>query len=286
MKCTSVRASGHVADGRRDGRSQGMDYTTGRMVERLFQCDTCGGTGQLPEPEGPPPAGYVEIAGGLIEAPGFDAQTFAAGLSRARTRGTFPMMPCRPGPAWCWWNRPAGPGHATASLAIPAAVQGTPRTVTATTARPRSPPPISTGSISAVMRCSASTPGTRSPRRIASQSWERRRNMAEIQHTPATLQRIETERRERVSRRASQGRHFQVEPDRIVPGVFLVRNPKIPGTVEIVTAAGECELPAVPGMGRLPARGAGGRAPGRHTIGHRAEAVTIAPPPTIGEGTP
>ena len=64
--------------------------------------------------------------------------------------------------------------------------------------------------------------------------------MAEIQHTPATLQRIETERRERVSRRASQGRHFQVEPDHIVPGAFLVRNPKIPGTVEIVTAAGEC----------------------------------------------
>lgn len=72
-------------------RSQGMDYTTGRMVERLYQCEHCGGTGT--EPEGPPPAGSFTYFGCPVVAPGFDADNFQASLNRARKRGTLPIIP-------------------------------------------------------------------------------------------------------------------------------------------------------------------------------------------------
>lgn len=55
-------------------------------------CETCGGTGQLPEPEGPPPAAAVVYCGAVLEAPGFTSETFTAALHRARTRGTMPMI--------------------------------------------------------------------------------------------------------------------------------------------------------------------------------------------------
>jgi hypothetical protein len=73
-------------------RSQGVDYTTGRDVERLFQCDTCGGTGHLPEPDPTPPAAAVVYCGAVLEAPGFTSESFTAALHRARSRGTMPMI--------------------------------------------------------------------------------------------------------------------------------------------------------------------------------------------------
>lgn len=64
--------------------------------------------------------------------------------------------------------------------------------------------------------------------------------MAEITYTAATLARIEQQRRERVTRLASGARHFIVTPDHVIPGAWIVRNPKIPGLVEIVLADGSC----------------------------------------------
>lgn len=78
-------------------RSQGVDYATGRDVERLYQCETCGGTGRQPEPDPTPPAGHVVMCGGFIEAPGFSDATFAAGLEKARKAGYFHVTPARPG---------------------------------------------------------------------------------------------------------------------------------------------------------------------------------------------
>lgn len=75
-------------------RSQGLDYHTGREVERLYQCERCGGTGREPEP--PVPAAVV-CEGVTVDAPGFTSETFATSLDRARSRGTLPMMPARLG---------------------------------------------------------------------------------------------------------------------------------------------------------------------------------------------
>lgn len=64
--------------------------------------------------------------------------------------------------------------------------------------------------------------------------------MTELTYTPATLERIEAERRERVSRLASEGRAYTVTPDHVLPGAFLVRSATLPGVVQIVTADGRC----------------------------------------------
>jgi hypothetical protein len=58
-------------------------------------------------------------------------------------------------------------------------------------------------------------------------------------NTPDTLQRIEQARREQVTRLASRAHHFTVTPDTITGG-WLVRNPKIAGTVELVHPDGSC----------------------------------------------
>lgn len=57
--------------------------------------------------------------------------------------------------------------------------------------------------------------------------------------TTDTLQRIETERRETVERLARQAAHLEVTRDTMTAG-WIVRNPKIPGCVEIVTEDGRC----------------------------------------------
>lgn len=64
--------------------------------------------------------------------------------------------------------------------------------------------------------------------------------MAEIQYTPAILQRIETERRERVARLAGRAHDYTVTPDTVIPGAWIVRNPRIPGLCEIVLEDGSC----------------------------------------------
>lgn len=93
IKCSGKRVTSEVVAEVR--RSQGMDYHTGRMVERLYQCDRCLGTGT--EPEGPPPAGLVIYCGAVLEAPGFTSETFTAALNRARQDATMPMIPARAG---------------------------------------------------------------------------------------------------------------------------------------------------------------------------------------------
>lgn len=94
MKCNACKGtrvtSQLVAETK---RSNGLDYRTGRMVERLHQCEACKGTGRQLQPEPTPPAGYVEIAGGLVEAPGFTAETFSAGIAKARKVGTMNIAP-------------------------------------------------------------------------------------------------------------------------------------------------------------------------------------------------
>lgn len=57
--------------------------------------------------------------------------------------------------------------------------------------------------------------------------------------TPEVQDRIETERRECVSRLARQASHFETAPE-VVTGGHVVRNPRIPGRVEVVNRAGEC----------------------------------------------
>lgn len=71
-------------------RSQGMDYFTGRKVERLYQCERCGGSGVDPEP-----TSFVTYAGGMIDAPGFTSETFASGVEKAIGLGTLHMTPAR-----------------------------------------------------------------------------------------------------------------------------------------------------------------------------------------------
>jgi len=55
----------------------------------------------------------------------------------------------------------------------------------------------------------------------------------------ATLARIAAARRETVARLAAQARHFTVERDELTSG-WIVRNPRIPGTIELVTVDGAC----------------------------------------------
>lgn len=47
-------------------RSQGLDYHTGRQVERLHVCDACQGTGRQPEPEPPAPAGLITYYSAIL----------------------------------------------------------------------------------------------------------------------------------------------------------------------------------------------------------------------------
>lgn len=57
--------------------------------------------------------------------------------------------------------------------------------------------------------------------------------------TDTIAERIEAERRERVSRLARQGQHLHVTRDTITAG-WIVHNPRIPGCCEIVNERGEC----------------------------------------------
>jgi len=57
--------------------------------------------------------------------------------------------------------------------------------------------------------------------------------------TPEALQRIEVDRRERSRRLALQASHFETAPDAITGG-HVVRNPRIPGRIEVVNTSGEC----------------------------------------------
>lgn len=58
--------------------------------------------------------------------------------------------------------------------------------------------------------------------------------------TDTIQDRIDSQRREIISRLAAQASHFVTEPDTIHPGAWIVRNPKIPGRCEIVTPDGQC----------------------------------------------
>lgn len=55
----------------------------------------------------------------------------------------------------------------------------------------------------------------------------------------ATLARIEAARRDTVARLAGQARHFTVERDPLTSG-WIVRNPRIPATIELVGENGAC----------------------------------------------
>lgn len=63
--------------------------------------------------------------------------------------------------------------------------------------------------------------------------------MAGIVITPEIAARIEEARREQVARLARKGAHLEVARDTIAPG-WVVRNPRIPATIELVTDRGEC----------------------------------------------
>ena len=77
-------------------RSNGVDYLSTRpaMVDRLEQCQRCNGSGHEPDPT---PPGQITYYGCPIVAPGFIPESFQASLSRARSRGTLPMIPAGAG---------------------------------------------------------------------------------------------------------------------------------------------------------------------------------------------
>jgi hypothetical protein len=54
------------------------------------------------------------------------------------------------------------------------------------------------------------------------------------------LRRIDVAERERASRLAAKADHFTIEPDHVKPGGWIVRNPRIPGRIELVNAEGCC----------------------------------------------
>lgn len=61
-----------------------------------------------------------------------------------------------------------------------------------------------------------------------------------VTFTPETQARIEADRRERTSRLASQASHLQTEEDSMHAGGYIVRNPRVPGRIEVVSPTGEC----------------------------------------------
>lgn len=62
----------------------------------------------------------------------------------------------------------------------------------------------------------------------------------EIRYTPEVMARIEEARRERVARLAREGGPYDVAPDHVLPGAWIVRDRQLPGIVNIVTADGSC----------------------------------------------
>lgn len=57
--------------------------------------------------------------------------------------------------------------------------------------------------------------------------------------TDEAMQRIEAMRREQTARLAAQGHHLTVERDTLTQG-WIVRDPRVQGSVEIVTDSGAC----------------------------------------------
>jgi hypothetical protein len=58
--------------------------------------------------------------------------------------------------------------------------------------------------------------------------------------THEAMARAEQMRLESLSRLAAKADHFTIEPDHVKPGGWIVRNPKIPGRIELVNAEGRC----------------------------------------------
>lgn len=63
--------------------------------------------------------------------------------------------------------------------------------------------------------------------------------MSTTTFTPETYRRIDEARQEQVMRLATRAAHMTVERDRLTGG-WIVRNPRIPGTIELVSGAGDC----------------------------------------------
>jgi hypothetical protein len=61
-----------------------------------------------------------------------------------------------------------------------------------------------------------------------------------VTFTDEAMARIDTMRRETVSRLASRATHFTVERDTVRPGSWVVRNPYVPYRIFLVNQRGQC----------------------------------------------
>lgn len=58
--------------------------------------------------------------------------------------------------------------------------------------------------------------------------------------THEAMQRLDALLQERTTRLARKADHFEVSPDTVHPGAWIVRNPRVPYRIEIVDQEGRC----------------------------------------------
>lgn len=103
MKCQTCQGKRYIVRMEPEtwGSSRNWCYTN-REVERRYMCEVCKGTGEVPDPEPPTPAGAIRMArfqieGHEVHAPGFTRERFLRALDRARQDGLQTRPAATPG---------------------------------------------------------------------------------------------------------------------------------------------------------------------------------------------